>query len=249
MPATLSTAVEPAPGPECPPPPDMDIAISTWPNAPFRFDYFRQTMVSLIENLSASRHTMRWVCSAETQRDPMFPWMGDELEAYCKQHAIELSWRDEKPNLGANMNAALKLCTAPVIWTQQDDWKMLHPLDVSPGIDWIQEHREFAILRYSWPDVPRMCPRFVAAPGGFREILPKSTWFYGDDPHIRRADFQHRWGWYLEGGAHASASQDLMSRLKRGGARIAASSRCYFQHFGQTSSYPRDKETRSGRRR
>ncbi len=205
---------------------DMDIAISTWPNAPFRFEYFTETMESLRKYLTASRHSIRWVCSAETQRDPMQTWMGSELARYCSEHNIGLYWRDAEPNLGANMNAALKLCTASVIWTQQDDWKMLHPLDVSDGIDWIKEHREFSILRYSWPDVPRMCPQFVTAPGGFLEILPRSTWFYGDDPHIRRADFQHKWGWYLEGGAHASASQDLMGRLKRGGARIAASEKC-----------------------
>ncbi len=230
-------------------PADMDIAISTWPNAPFRFEYFCETMESLRKYLTASRHTIRWVCSAETERDPMQEWMGLQLTDYCVANNIELRYRYAPPNLGANMNAALKLCTAPVIWTQQDDWKMLHPLDVSPGIDFITRAKEIAILRYSWPDVDRMRPRFRAGPDGFREIDPVSTWFYGDDPHIRRADFQHKWGWYLEGGAHASASQDLMARLKRGGARIAVSDRCYFQHFGQTSSYPRDKETRSGRRR
>jgi len=229
---------------------DMDIAISTWPNARFRFDYFRETMASLRKYLTASRHTIRWVCSAETQRDPMQDWMGDQLEEYCREHEIVLSWRHEPPNLGANMNAALKLCTAPVIWTQQDDWRMLAPLDVSPGIDLITERIEFALLRYSWPDVDRMRPMFHRLPGcDFREVDPSSTWFYGDDPHLRRADFMDRWSWYLEGGPHASASQDLMRKLKRGGARIAAADRCYFQHFGQTSSYPRDKETRSGRRR
>ena len=139
---------------------DMDIAISTWPNAPFRFEYFCKTVDALREKLTASRHGIRYVCSAETERDPMYPWMGDDLEAYCKEHDIELTWRDAKPNLGANMNAALKLCTGLTIWTQQDDWLLLEPVDVSDGIDFILEHEDVAILRYSWPNVPRMMPIF-----------------------------------------------------------------------------------------
>jgi hypothetical protein len=228
---------------------DMDIAITTWPNAPFRFDYFRRTIDSLKMYLTASRHTIRWVCSAENTPDPNFQWAGDDLSLYCERNDIELHWRDAPPNLGANMNAALRLCTALVIWMQQDDWKLLRPLDVSPGIDFILQHTEYDLLRYSYPDNDRMRPRFHPAPDGFREIDRNSTWFYGDDPHLRRPDFMDKWGWYLEGGRHASASSALMTLLKRGRARIAAADQCYFKHFGQTSSYPRDTENREGRRR
>ena len=228
---------------------DMDIAISTWPNAPFRFDYFVKTIEALRKNLTASRHSIRYVCSAETERDPQFTWMGHELTEFCAASQIELHWRHATPNLGANMNATLRLCNAPAIWTQQDDWLLLRPVDASDGIDFILNHREFDLLRYSYPDVDRMRPRFHPAPDGFREVDRNSTWFYGDDPHIRRADFMDVRGWYLEGGVHASASQDLMRRLKQQRARIAVTDQCYFQHFGQTSSYPRERESRAGRRR
>jgi len=232
-------------------PADLDIAITTWPNAKFRFGYFKETIESLHDHLVLSRHTARMICSAESKRDPDFEWAGEMLEEYCEKNEIELHWHKAEPNLGANANAVLRLCDAPVVWFQQDDWRMLETVDVSDGIDFILDRREFDLVRYSYPDVDNMRPRFLELRGtDFREVDPGSTWFYGDDPHLRRnPEFMEKWGFYLEGGRHASASSALMSKMKRGRARIAAANRCYFRHFGQTSSYPRKQEPRRGRRR
>lgn len=206
-------------------------------------------MLSLFTHLIANRYKLRYVCSAETAVDPMFQWMGDDLEKFCKDNQIALYWRDAKPNLGANANAAIRLCNAPIIMFQQDDWYLKEDLDISPGADFLLANREIDLLRYSFPDNDRMRPIFHPRSDGWNEVDKRSTWFYGDDPHLRRQDFMRKWGWYLEGGKHASASGALMKKLKVGNARIVASSKCYYQHFGKTSSYSRHIEFREGRRR
>ncbi len=227
----------------------IDIAMTTWPNHPLRLEYFTRTLKTLKKHLTASNHQIRFVCSAETKRDPMFPWQGDGLEELCKRECVELHWREAKPNLGANMNAAIRLCTSPIIMVQQDDWMLKEDLDISPGAEFMLAHSEIDLLRYSWPDVDFMRPKFRDRGDGWNDVHIGSEWLYGDDPHLRRQDFMEKWGWYLEGGPHASASADLMGKLRRGDARLVASQKCYFQHFGQISSYPRAKEPRPRRRR
>ncbi len=225
----------------------IDVAMMTWPNHPERFRYFSETCEAMNRFLRASRHELRFFCSAETQHDPNFAWFGSDLEEVCSEYGITLAWRDENPNLGANMNAAIKMCSAELIYVQQDDWRLLDHVDLSPGADYLMAHRDVDLLRYSWPDNDRMRPAFLDTEDGFRHIDLRSTWLYGDDPHLRRRDFMDKWGWYLEGGHHASASSTLMTKLRRGRARIAVADKCYYGHFAQISAYP--NETRPGRKR
>lgn len=225
----------------------IDVALVTWPNHPKRIAYFVQTVAALRANLMASSHSLRFLCSAETEQDPRSQWCGAELEQYCMTHGITLSWRHAKPNLGANMNAALRLCSADLIYLHQDDWRLLYPLDLSPGASFLSAHSEVDLLRYSWPDNDRMRPTFIDRPDGFRQVDVHGKWPYGDDPHLRRRDFMDKWGWYLEGGPHASASAQFMTLLKQQEANIRVADRCYYQHFGQISSYP--NEPRQGRKR
>lgn len=227
----------------------IDVATTTWPNHPLRFDYFRRTMESLQANLWASRHKLRMICSAETAQDTQHRWMGRELEEFCAVHHIDLHWHDAAPNLGANLNQAIRLCPDELIYVQQDDWCLDHKLDLSPGAEFLTEHQEVDLLRYSWPDNDRMRPTFIPQADGWRRIDIRGRWPYGDDPHLRRQDFMRKWGWYLEGGRHASASSDLMTKLRRGNANIRVADRCYYHHFGKISSYPAAVESRPGRRR
>ena len=227
----------------------IDVALVTWPNHPLRLKYFRATVDALWRNLTACRHKLQFVCSAETARDTDSQWMGDDLQAYCEEHGINLHWRDAKPNLGANMNNAIRLCSAPLILVQQDDWILDHPLDLSPGADFITGRRSVDLLRYCWPDNDRMRPTFIDQPDGWRRIDMRGRWPYGDEPHLQRQDFVTKWGKFLEGGHHASASSALMAKLRRGNANIRVADKNYYHHFGQISSYPRDQESRKGRRR
>jgi hypothetical protein len=222
----------------------IDIALVTWPNHPARYDYFRSTMDFLRRHLTASRHTLRWYCSAEAERDPLKPWMGDSLEKFCLDNDIHLVWRHAPANLGANMNAALALCSAPTIHLQQDDWLLLKPLDLSPGADFLVAHPETDLLRYSWPDNDAMRPTFMDDPSGWRRIDVTGRWPYGDDPHLRPRGFMDKWGWYLEGGVHGTASATLMRKLVQGKADIRVADQCYYVHGGPVSSVINDRRNR-----
>lgn len=227
----------------------IDVALVTWPNHPLRLQYFTETVDSLRKHLRARTHDLRYVCSAEKARDPESEWMGVELADYCATYDINLHWRHAAPNLGANMNNAIRLCTARYILVQQDDWRLEYPLDLSPGVDFMGANPAVDMIRYCWPDNDRMRPTFISQPDGWRRIDMRGKWPYGDEPHLQRCDFTAKWGEFLEGGKHASASSALMSKLRLKGANIRVADKNYYQHFGQISSYPRDQEQREGRRR
>ena len=227
----------------------IDVALVTWPNHPLRLQYFTETVNSLRHHLTASGHDIRYVCSAEATPDIASEWMGGELAAYCENYGINLIWRHDKPNLGANMNNAIRLCSAKHILVQQDDWRLEYPLDLSPGVDFMEAHPDVDMVRYCWPDNDRMRPTFISQPDGWRRIDMRGKWPYGDEPHLQRFDFTAKWGEFLEGGKHASASSALMHKLRTHGANIRVADKNYYRHFGQISSYPREQEQREGRRR
>lgn len=227
----------------------IDVLLVTWPNHAKRIAYFRRTLAALTSRLTASRHTLRYLCSAESQRDPQSTWHGDELEALCREHDIALTWRPAgaQASLGAGMNAALRLATAPTLFLVQDDYELLEPLDLSPGAELLVARPAIDLIRYSYFTHPEHGTKFLGAlPGapGFRQVDIHGTWPYGDDPHLRRPDFMDRHGWYVEGGNHGVSEGDMLHRLVRNRAAIAAPDRCYFGHFGEIAAVPLDQEHR-----
>lgn len=226
----------------------IDVALVTWPNHPARLEYFTQMFGLLEEYLHASRHTLRYLCSAETQQDPDRQWMGDELEAYCREKGIRLTWRDAPANTGGNMNSALRLCESECILLQQDDWMLQCTLDLSPGAEFLSSHRHIDILRYSYPDNDRMRPTFIETPTEYRKIDLLGRWPYGDDPHLRRLDFMEKWGWYYDQGIHGTASSQLMRRLIAGGADIRVADKCYYLHGGPVTAVLNDVRNRRVKR-
>ncbi len=221
----------------------IDVNLVTWPNHPKRLEYFRDTVEALQANLTASRHAIKYHCSADSQRDDRHRWYGGKLVAACNAYGVELAWRHEAANLGANMNAALRLGSSDTVLLVQDDWRLLEPLDLSPGIEFM-EGGGADLLRYSYPDEDQMRPTFVPHEDGWRRIVLTDRWPYGDDPHLRRRSFMDRWGHYFEGGSHGTASATMMRTLVDGGADIAAADRCYFRHFGDVTAVLDDKRGR-----
>lgn len=221
----------------------IDLVLVTWPNHPARLAYFGDCVNLLKKHLTASRHQIRWLCSAESERDEKQPWQGEALASLCEQHGIELHWREGKAGLGENMNAALRLCTAPCIFLVQDDFYLNTPLDLSPGAEFMVEHVEVDLLRYSWPGDERVT--LIGCVDGWQRFKLDGGWPYGDDPHMRRPDFMERWGWYLENTTHGVSEGDMLHRLIRGNANIAAADKIYFGHGGAVTAVIDDPRERN----
>lgn len=222
----------------------VDVNLVTWPNHPARWEYFLRTMLALQNHLTASRHEIRWYCSAETERDPRHAWQGNRLEDFCGRYGIELAWHEGRANLGANMNAALRLGSSPTVLLVQDDWLLLRDLDLSPGVEFMDAGGA-ELLRYSFPDNDLMRPTFHGHEDGWLRIDLRGRWPYGDDPHLRRRDFVETYGWYLEGGGHGTASATLMRTLMLLCADIAVADRSsYFRHFGDVTAVLDDQRGR-----
>ena len=220
----------------------IQVAMTSWPNHPRRLEYFDRVTAALREKLTAGNHELHYVCSAETQRDPKQPWLGDPLQALCRQRGIALTWRDAPASLGGNMNAALRLCTAPVIFLVQDDWLLLEPLNIGPGADYIAQHSDVDLIRYSWPG---HMTRFLDARDGWLTVDGSFQFSYGDDPQLRRPDFVSRFGEYLEGGPHGVSEGDMLYRLRKRRATILAAPKNYFATIGEVASVIDEKRERA----
>ena len=219
----------------------IDVVLVTWPNHPKRMQYLRHTWDTMQRNLSASVHTVRFLCSSESERDPTRPWLGDELAAFCREHEIPLTWHEGPASLGAGMNAALKAAEAELIFLAQDDYELVHPLDLSPGATLLEHYRNVDLVRYCWP--ANLGCRFNALIDGWRKFDLESPWPYGDEPHLRRRDFMRRHGWYTEGIGHV-AEGDMLWRLIGHRATIVAADKIYYGNFGAVSAVPLDREDR-----
>ncbi len=212
----------------------IDITIPTWPNSPERVKYFRRTVQSMVENLRSFSHETRFLCSAESKPASIQGWRGDELIDICRSYGVELHWRRGKPSLGANMNAALALCSSSTILLVQDDCPLIRPLDLTPGIEMLSGDRSVDMIRYEWPPQVNRT-RLVPYRDGWRQFELVGR-FYGDRAFMVRRDFMDRHGWYREAGPHGNSEVAMSEWLAAGKAVILAPDKQYFQHIqGRTT--------------
>lgn len=224
----------------------IDVCLVTWPNHPRRTEYLSRVWDSLQKYLTASHHQIRWLCSAESERDPTCCWCGDSLLQFCLQNGIALHWRTGKASLGAGMNAAVKLCTSPAYVVCQDDYHLEAQLDLSAPVDFMLRHREIDLLRLGYFTDRVNGTQFIGEiEPGFREIDMTCKWPYGDEPHMRRQDFVPWWGEYTEGGLHGKSERDMLAKLVRGSGRLAAMDRSYFGHIGAVAAVPESQDYRN----
>ena len=212
----------------------IGVAIVAWPNHIERFAYGRRTAMSLVSNLTASRHDLHIACSSESQREFDLGWFGEEWKKVCSACGIELLWRPGFPDLGANQNAAIRLLDTDYILLVQDDRPLVYPLDLSPWAKLMEADKRIDIIRFEWPEDGR--PTFEDDPSGLRRFK-LGKWHYGDGPHLRRRDFMDKHGWYAEGESyHARPEHKMSARLTRDNAVILAADKVYFGNIGEVTA-------------
>jgi|GEM_PF-2310301 hypothetical protein len=208
----------------------IDIVLVTWPNHPRRWEYFVKCAERSLAGLTACRHSIRWLCSSESERDPDRQWFGDELQAWCDAHGIPITFREGPASLGANMNAAMDLVASDYAILHQDDFLLETPCDVSDGVDFLESHPTADIVRYSWPGMDRVT--VMGEVDGWRQLDPRGSWPYGDDPHLRRRSFPERFGRYIEGPPHGTAESNIVVEFGKRDAQVFIADQVYFGHMG-----------------
>lgn len=217
---------------------NIDIVIVTWPNHPERWRYFEWCIGAAWQGITASRHSVRWLCSSESERDPAHRWYGDELAAWCAERNIPLTFRHGPASLGAAMNSAMDLVTADYAIIHQDDFLLQTPLDLSDSVDCMESLPSADIVRYSWPGMERVT--VCGQVGGWRRLNPRGSWPYGDDPHLRRRTFPQRFGRYLEGPPHGNSEGNMVFEFGRKNAQVFLADQLYYGHAGSVPAVVND---------
>lgn len=212
----------------------IDVAITSWPNCPRRFGYFKAVAGALLDGLSASRHELHFLCSSESHPLPGEHWCGEELVAFCNANGIELHWRDKPPSMGGNCNDIIQHCKAPLILMMQDDWLLKTSLDLSDGADLMLANSAIDIVRYGFGQGESK-PRFTDHTDGWRRFILTSPWPYGMDPHMIRGTFTEKWGPFHDEPNSVACEGDMLWRLVNGNAEIVAASEPCFHYRGEAN--------------
>ena len=210
----------------------IDVAITAWPNCARRLHYFKKVATALLGGLTASRHELRFLCSAESHHLPGEEWRGEKLTQFCDANGIQLFWRNKPPSMGGNCNDIIGHCAAPLILMMQDDWLLKTPLDLSDGADLMLADTSIDIVRYSYGQGASK-PEFTEHPDGWKRFILTAPWPYGMDPHMIRGTFADTWGPFHDEPNSVACEGDMLWRLVDGKADIAAADQQYFYHRGE----------------
>ena len=230
----------------------LNIAMVAWPNSPTRLEYFKRCMGKLIKGLSCLGHgenvECQFIVSAETER--VEPAILDELKLYCSKSGILLNLRRKPANLGGNMNDLLEHCDGDFVLLTQDDWELTGGFDIGPYIGFLQADPEFAMVRLAYSIDPVHTflgpPMYLRKTGPGAGLLtlryqdPRSAYFYGDQPHVRRGPGHGELPRYTEEGKLGDPELQLNGYLQQSRWRIACSNYQVFEHCGIESSVAPD---------
>jgi len=225
----------------------IDFCMVAWPRDEFRLQYFEASLKSFREFVTASRHIIRAYVSFETLDVSTENFQS--ARAVCRKYDVAPTWRAKPPSLGGNQNDALMIGHGEFKLTSQDDWAWNRPIDISPAADILERNCEFALIRFATFYTEFTGFDFENASGQRFEFVKMDGPFpYGDQPHLRRADFATRKsqtggepiGFYhhSETGDYATPENEMAHRLITNGWKIAAYHPNVVDHCGSMSSAP-----------
>jgi len=215
----------------------ITVVILTWPNHPTRWKYFNNCVPKAFSLMTASRHEIQWKCVTETEVDPLHSWYGQHIEKFCSSRGIPLIEKRTPADLGAAMNFAARQSNSKYTVILQDDFLIKHLVDLSPGIELMEEFPSVDLIRYSWPG---HLVSFKEPFHGWKQINEQGDWPYGDDPHLRRDNFSDKFGYYHEYERHGASESYMAHSLQTKKATILATDEPCFGHFGNMPSVIND---------
>jgi hypothetical protein len=224
----------------------IDICYVAWPRDDARLDYLRQSLESLKKFVTATRHRTEIYISLETLDVSTENFQA--ARELCAMFHAKPYWRNMPPSLGGNMNDALMLGHGEYKLLSQDDWAWEKNIDLSDDADLIQKLPHIALLRYAtfyteFTDEVIDRTNFNLQ---YRSVKMDGPYPYGDQPHLRRADFATKKsatggepiGFYTnsEFGDYAAPENNMADHLTKNGWKIAAYNPNVVGHVGSLSS-------------
>jgi hypothetical protein len=214
------------------------VAITTWPTHPCRVDYLRRTLESLKKNLTAGDREIKILVSSESERRGQ--WSGWQMSAMCDELEAPLTWHSGKANLGAHLNSLFNLIPDDIWFYCQDDYELVRPLNLGPGIELLESDPSVAMIRYY-----TIYATFRGT-GQWREVDQTDrfgNWSYGDNPFLAHSRWLRVCGRYVEGGDCGVHETTMISQIRDSGLRILVpagmdrpnempEANYYFHHIG-----------------
>lgn len=216
----------------------IEILISTWPNHPQRFEYFRLTIEALRKNLSGGGYPLLYSVFAEEEYDPRHRWMGAELSAFCAAAGMPLHWQTAPASLPRLLNRMHASAPGDLRFYCQDDWLLTAPIDLEPAADYLLEHADCAGVRF-WANT-----RYFGPEGPWLDVDRGADWAYGDNPALWHRRFFQIYGPFEEAGDFGTHEARMTERTRGGPLKILAAPEMatnashFFQHIGNVSSLP-----------
>lgn len=157
---------------------DVEVAMTAWTRYAPRVVYFQKAMESLRDKLSAARHCIaRIIVSSERVPEPFM----SPFEAICREHKVDLHYHPGEPEIGRNLNHLWSLCEAPYVLSTECDNVLEQPLDLSPHITFLEDCKDFVMVRYN----PGGSPLVKDLGNGLAEISPDDNWIYSNTAHLK----------------------------------------------------------------
>ena len=211
--------------------------LTIWPNVPERVQYLKDTLSCLRERLKALPDEIV-VCS---ESDSTHGWAPEGLEAICAEHRTRLVFRpqDAPANLGAMLNFAYAQCRNEIVLYVQDDWRLVRPLDLSPGAEILDREVQLAMVRYYVAFTT-----FVGEENGWSLINNSGEYPVADNPALVHKRFLRLTGGYRENGDPGHHEIAMINDFRRSGLKavapkeVAENRHHFFIHIGDVSAFP-----------
>ncbi len=187
----------------------LDIFMTAWARYEQRVDYLERVIKSTKKYLILDKSiSPSFYITAETK----LAKYQSKLKKLAKDNGWKLLLHTGEPNVGANINNALKVLKSNYMLYLQDDFAFTSPINIIDDIRFLKRHSNVGLLRYFWRSW-RHSPITKLEDGYFLLSKKCKNHYYSDRPHLKVGNFHDVVGRYLT--IDNSVSENNMNRRVR----------------------------------
>ena len=198
----------------------IQIAVTFWYRFPDRLRCLNIAYDSLEKFMFFGDYEHEWIISSETDHclDK-----SEIIRLFDSRDKVKLIWNNGPASLSSNLNNVLKACDAPLLFYLQDDWRMTRETNIGTVADFLLSS-EYDLVRYRYAlSDPSQLTR-VNKELDLYEIKHTATNLYSDQPHLKKLNFHHKYGYFPESSFRGFDSGDCETKfnnaLKKSDSKI-----------------------------